>query len=147
MLFEHCTITTWKWLISRFVGGGEHKTTNWTSVQSFKIQLQKKMATTHEFIFWVTFSPSSPTQQHTNSFFELRFRRRRRRFGLSSVLRSYDGDGDGNENAKKSNRKVSRSWNNRDITFSSDDAGGFHRRRRRRIFKVMLHETIRDEDF
>ena len=65
-------------------------------------------------------------------FFELRFRRRRRRFGLSSFLRSYDGDG--NENAKKSNRKLSRSWNNRDITFSSDDAGGFHRRRRPRIF-------------
>ena len=69
----------------------------------------------HEFIFWVTFSSSSPTFWLA---LLLKIRRRRRQ-----------------RKRQKSNRKVSRSWNNRDITFSSDVAGGYHRRRRPRIFK------------
>ena len=88
--------------------------TNWTRKQ-------------HEFIFWVTFSSSSPAFWLELRLKILRRRRQRKR--------------------QKSNRKVSRSWNNRDITFSSDVAGAFHRRRRPGIFKVMLHEAIRNDDF
>ena len=45
---RHCTTTTWKCLISRFCGGREHKAMTfffffWTSIQSFRIQLQKKL--------------------------------------------------------------------------------------------------------
>ena len=64
-----------------------------TSVQSFRIQLQKKLATFDEL-------NEEAARIH---FFELRFRRRRRRFGLSSFLRSYDGNG--NENTKKAIEK------------------------------------------
>ena len=61
-LCRHCSTTTWKFLISRFVenvdtrqrpGAGDRlaKTLfffSWTSIQSFRFQLQKKMATFDE---------------------------------------------------------------------------------------------------
>ena len=46
LFFAHsCATTTWNYLISRYFGGHEHKTTtlfcfSWTLIQSFRIQLQ-----------------------------------------------------------------------------------------------------------
>ena len=47
-LCRSCTTTTWKCLLSRFVEDREHKKRkffllSWTSMQSFRIQLQKKI--------------------------------------------------------------------------------------------------------
>ena len=52
-LCRHFMTTTWKCLISRFMKGREHKTTtffffSWTSIQSFRIQLQRKLPTFDE---------------------------------------------------------------------------------------------------
>ena len=87
---RHCTTRTWKCLISRFVEDVNTRrrlsfSFSWTLVQSFRIQLHKKLPTSDELN---EMEQARHSLKSANSLFKWRFRSRRCRCCLSSLLTS-----------------------------------------------------------
>ena len=85
-LCRRCTTTTWKCLISRFVEDVNKRQRLsfffWTSIHSFRIQLQKIC---RYLINWTSWNKRDKFWSSANSLFEWRFRNRRCRCCLRSI--------------------------------------------------------------
>ena len=101
-LCRHCTTTTWKFLISRFVEDGAQDNDflflfpNFDTVLEFNSRKNCQHLTN-----WTRWNERGKVWNSANSLFKWRFHSRCPRRCLSSLLgtlRNYDGDGNGNIN-------------------------------------------------
>ena len=91
--FVHCILSLHDYDVKipdvKFCGGREHKTTtfslfSWTSMQSFRIQLQNKKS--QHLTNWTRWNKRDKVWSRANSLFKWRFRNRRRGRCLSSLI-------------------------------------------------------------